>query len=200
MYKTLQTLQTLIDPATTAMTLEEVAESYRVSLNPSLLALAFEKLFPLLLSTASKFAGLTLEDVASFSLQEIDYALQSYKPGKYAFTTYSLKVVSNRLREETIANNQQKRKANQCCEDIDAIRSESIVDMDKQLAQLEFYDALNSCNLTERERTYCAYIIGGYPTREIAADMHITPQRLCQYRKQLRKKLSPVYELAQSSI
>lgn len=200
MYKTLQTLQTLIDPATKEMTLEEVAESYRVSLNPSLLALAFQKMFPLLLSTASKFAGLTLEDVASLSLQELDYSLQTYKPGKYAFTTYSIKVVSNRLREETIANNQQKRKANQCCENIDTVRSESIIDMDKQLEQLEFYDALNSCNLTERERLYCAYIIDGYPTREIAQKMQITPQRLCEYRKHLRKKLQPVYELAQSSI
>jgi RNA polymerase sigma factor (sigma-70 family) len=200
MYKTLQTLRPLIDPATTNMTLEQISESYGASLKPSLLALAFEKLFPLMLNTAQHYFGLTLEDVASFALQELDYSLRSFEQGRQAFTTYSMTVFRNRLREETIANNQQKRSANQGCVDIDSL-AQHIYEVDADVELVEFLLMLDSLNLTPRERVYCDYLMEGWRTRDISTAMDVSPARLSQFRKQLRKKLQPlVYEYAWNSI
>jgi RNA polymerase sigma factor (sigma-70 family) len=178
------------------MTLEEIAESYRASLKPSLLALAFEKLFPLMLSTSQKFFGLTMEDIASFALQELDFSLRSFEQGRQAFTTYSMKVFRNRLREETIANNQQKRSANQGCVDIDTL-AQHVYEVDTDIELVEFLLLLDSMNLTERERVYCNYLMEGWRTKDISTAMDVSPARLSQFRKQLRKKLQPlVYETA----
>lgn len=195
MYKTLQTLRPLIEQPTINMSLEEIAESYGASLKPSLLALAFEKLFPLMLNVSQQYYGLTMEDIASFALQELDYSLRSFQQGRQAFTTYSMKVFRNRLREETIANNTQKRSANQGCVDIDVL-AQHIYEVDEDIEMVEFLHTLDSLNLTERERVYCDYLMEGWRTKDIAEAMDVSSARLSQFRKQLRKKLQPLYEYA----
>lgn len=194
MYKTLQNLQNLIDPKMRSLSLDEIAQSYRASLNPSLLALAYEKTFPLLLQTGQRYFGLTLEDLASYALQELDYSLISYKPGKGSFLSYSLKVYSNRLREATIENNQHKRKANFYCDDWEtSVACSGATDANMQDAELR--ECLKQCKLTERQFTYCQYVMEGWTSRCIADVMGITPQRMSQMRSSIRKKLQPlVYE------
>ena len=88
MLRTLNILSTLIIEDTRNMSLEEIAGAYRESLNPSLLALAFEKTYKLIIHVSNSYYGLTDEDIASFSLEKLDLCLQTFKNGQANFSTY----------------------------------------------------------------------------------------------------------------
>lgn len=191
MYKTLQSLQTLIDPATMDMSYADIAKDYGASLNPSLLALAFHKMYALYIQASRGYYGLTSEDIASFALQELDYSLQSYKPERnIPFTHYAVKVFTNRLREETISLSQPKRCANANCACFEELEEMLCYDEDSSYAEIEFLASLQQCNLTEAELTYCKGALSGYSSREIADELGVSMQRLCQLRARMRKKLS----------
>lgn len=188
MFKTLQTLRPLINLELKNLTLEDISEKYRASLNPSLLALAFDKMYLLFISTSQNYYGLTSEDVASYALQELDFCLKTFNPGNNTFTTYCIKVFKNRLREETTANNMQKRKANQCCTNFEDI-SQFMYETDKEIDYIELVSTLDTLNLTEREREYCDYLMQGWKTKDILDKMNVSAVRVCHIKKQLKKKL-----------
>lgn len=194
MYKTLQTLRPLITSEFENLTLEQLAVTYQETLNPSILACVFEKTYRLFIRISEKFYGLTQEDIASFALQQLDFSLKSFDNKHTNFLAYCTTVFRNKLREETIALSQHKRCANNNCDDL-TVLPQTACEEDKQLSTVEFILTLDTLGLTERERTYCDYLMQGFKSSTIANLMNISPARLSQFRNQLRKKLNClVYE------
>lgn len=191
MLKTLNTLSTLIIEDNRDMTLEQIAEAYRESLNPSLLALAFEKTFKLIIHVSAKYYGLTNEDIASFALEKLDFSLQTYKIGQANFTTYYTTVLMNKFREETEALNTQKRKAIFFSDSYETM-VENGYDLVACTIEDDIVYSLEEYNLSVRELEYCNLIIADYSNAEISAKLGVSVMTLSNMRKKLREKLMPL--------
>ena len=191
MLKTLNTLSTLIIEDNRDMTLEQIAEAYRESLNPSLLALAFEKTFKLIIHVSAKYYGLTNEDIASFALEKLDFSLQTYKIGQANFTTYFTTVLMNKFKEETEALNTQKRKAIFFSDSYETM-VENGYDLVACTIEDDIVYSLEEYNLSVRELEYCNLIIADYSNAEISAKLGVSVMTLSNMRKKLREKLMPL--------
>ena len=191
MLKTLNTLSPLIIEDNRDMTLEQIAEAYRESLNPSLLALAFEKTFKLIIHVSAKYYGLTNEDIASFALEKLDFSLQTYKIGQANFTTYYTTVLMNKFREETEALNTQKRKAIFFSDSYETM-VENGYDLVACTIEDDIVYSLEEYNLSVRELEYCNLIIADYSNAEISAKLGVSVMTLSNMRKKLREKLMPL--------
>ena len=192
MLKTLNTLSTLIIEETRVMSLEEIAEAYRESLNPSLLALAFEKTFKLIINISAKYYGLTNEDIASFSLEKLDLCLQTYKNGQANFSTYFTTNLMNKFREETQALNTQKRKVLFFSESYDLMVENGYDLVAATCEENDIIDTLNEYDLTEKELQYCSLILCDWSNSEISKMLGVSVMTLSNMRKKLREKLLPL--------
>ena len=191
MLKTLNLLSTLIIEDNRDMTLEQIAEAYRESLNPSLLALAYAKTFKLIIQISAKYYGMTNEDIASFSLEKLDFCLQTYKIGQARFSTYFTTILMNKFREETEALNTQKRKAIFYSDSY-----ESMVENGYDLVACTMEDdmlySLEEYNLNARELEYCSLVSSDFTNAEISAKLGVSVMTLSNMRKKLRVKLMPL--------
>jgi len=189
MLRTLNMLSTLIIEDTRDMSLEQIAESYRESLDPSLLALAFEKTYKLIINISSKYYGLTNEDIVSFSLEKLDICLQTYKSGKANFSTYFTTTLMNKFREETEALNTQKRKALFFSDSYEVMVENGFDLVAATCEDDEIMDTLTQYKLTEKELQYCSLILNGWSNSEISKMMGVNVMTLSNMRKKLREKL-----------
>lgn len=192
MLKTLNTLSTLIIEETRDMSLEQIAEAYGESLNPSLLALAFEKTFKLIINISAKYYGLTNEDIASFSLEKLDICLQTYKNGQAGFSTYFTATLMNKFREETEALNTQKRKALFYSDSYELMVENGYDLVACTLEEDEIVYSLQEYNLTQREMEYCNLILSDFNNAEISSKLGVSVMTLSNMRKKLREKLMPL--------
>ncbi len=191
MIKTLKTLSTLITNETLEMTLEEIAVAYREDLNPSLLAAAFAKTYKLIINISNHYYGLNQDDIASFSLEKLDFCLQTYNGGKAAFSTYFYTNLMNKFREETQYLNTQKRKIMFYCQSYDEM-VENGFDLESPEQMGDTIDNLASYGLTEREMAYCDLILKDFTNAEISQQLGVSVMTLSNMRKKLRKKLRPL--------
>ncbi len=192
MLRTLNMLSTLIIEDTRNMNLEQIAEAYRESLNPSLLALAFEKTYKLIINISAKYYGLTDEDIASFSLEKLDMCLQTYKSGQVNFSTYFTTTLMNKFREETEALNTQKRKALFFSDSYEVMVENGFDLVAATCEDNEIMDTLTQYKLTEKELQYCSLILNGWSNSEISKMMGVSVMTLSNMRKKLREKLMPL--------
>lgn len=192
MLRTLNMLSTLIIEDTRDMSLEQIAEAYRESLNPSLLALAFEKTYKLIINISAKYYGLTDEDIASFSLEKLDICLQTYKSGQVNFSTYFTTTLMNKFREETEALNTQKRKVLFFSDSYEAMVENGFDLVAATCEDDEIMDTLTQYKLTEKEFQYCNLILNGWNNSEISKMMGVSIMTLSNMRKKLREKLRPL--------
>jgi RNA polymerase sigma factor (sigma-70 family) len=192
MLKTLNTLSPLIIEDNQDMTLDQIAEAYRESLNPSLLALAFEKTFKLIINISVKYYGLTNEDIASFSLEKLDMCLQTYKNGQANFSTYFTATLMNKFREETQALNTQKRKALFYSDSYELMVENGYDLVACTCEDDEIIDTLTQYKLTEKELQYCDLILSDWSNAEISKMMGVSVMTLSNMRKKLREKLMPL--------
>ncbi len=174
------------------MSLEQIAEAYRESLNPSLLALAFEKTYKLIINISAKYYGLTDEDIASFSLEKLDICLQTYKSGQVNFSTYFTTTLMNKFREETEALNTQKRKVLFFSDSYEAMVENGFDLVAATCEDDEIMDTLTQYKLTEKELQYCNLILDGWNNSEISKMMGVSIMTLSNMRKKLREKLMPL--------
>ena len=191
MITTLKTLSTLITNETLKMTLEEIAAAYREDLNPSLLAAAFAKTYKLIINISNRYYGLTQDDIASFSLEKLDFCLQTYNDDKAAFSTYFTINLRNKFREETQYLNTQKRKVMFYSESYD-VMVENGFDLESPEQVRETIDNLASYGLTEKEMEYCNLILAGCSNAEISNMLGVSVMTLSNMRKKLREKLMPL--------
>jgi len=192
MLRTLNMLSTLIIDDTRDMSLEQIAEAYRESLNPSLLALAFEKTYKLIINISTKYYGLTNEDIASFSLEKLDICLQTYKSGQVNFSTYFTTTLMNKFREETEALNTQKRKALFFSDSYEVMVENGFDLVAATCEDDEIMDTLTQYKLTEKELQYCSLILNGWSNSEISKMLGVSVMTLSNMRKKLREKLMPL--------
>ena len=191
MIGTLKMLSTIITPETKELTLEEIATVYKKDLSPSLLATAFAKTYKLIISISNNYQGLTQDDIASFSLEKLDFCLRTYEANNAAFSTYFFVNLRNRFREETQQLNTQKRKALFYSQSYDAM-VENGFDLESPEHISEAIDNMESYGLTERERLYCDLILRDYTNAEISNLLEVSVMTLSNMRKKLRRKLTPI--------
>jgi len=173
------------------MTLEEIAVAYREDLNPSLLAAAFAKTYKLIINISNHYYGLTQDDIASFSLEKLDFCLQTYNDDKAAFSTYFSTNLRNKFREETQYLNTQKRKVMFYSESYD-VMVENGFDLESPVRVGETIDNLAPYGLTEKEMVYCDLILKDFTNAEISKLLGVSVTTLSNMRKKLRKKLMPL--------
>jgi DNA-directed RNA polymerase specialized sigma subunit len=182
MDKTLQTMKTIIQPSHLLLTLEQISEQYKEGLNPSLLAISFQKTFGLITQISNKYKSfLTEQDIASHSLVSLDYALISYQQGKNTkFTTYFCNVLNNELRENAQYNSRQKRKA--------ILFTENLEDY-KEIFTSAKPNILDLSELKPKEERYCQLLLEGYTNKDISNILGESIMNLCNLRKKLKLKL-----------
>lgn len=196
MNNTLQTLSTIITEEFQHNNLEQLADAYKKDLNPSIIASAFSKCFDLINHVASQYFGLTSEDIASFSLEVLDFCLQNYVPGTCVFTTYYTTVLKNRFRQETQSLSTHKRKASMYSDSLDGLMEEGFDVANDDESYLNSKDALmtdlNTLNLRDIEKNYCELVATGYTNKEISKILKVSVMTLSNLRKSLRVKLVPL--------
>jgi RNA polymerase sigma factor (sigma-70 family) len=191
MLETLNILSALIINGTMEMTLEEIAGAYGEDLNPSLLAAAFAKTYKLIINVSNHYYGLTQDDIASFSLEKLDFCLQTYDGDRAAFSTYFTTNLMNKFREETQYLSTQKRKVMFYSMSYD-VMVENGFDLESPVQGSETVDDLASYGLTEKEMVYCNLILKDFTNAEISKLLGVSVMTLSNMRKKLREKLVPL--------
>jgi RNA polymerase sigma factor (sigma-70 family) len=192
MLRTLNMLSNIIMKDTQDMTLEQIAEAYKESLNPSLLALAFKKTFKLIIYISKNYYGLTDEDIASFALEKLDTCLLTYKSDQASFSTYFTRTLHNKFREETQALNTQKRKAIFFSDSYEVMLEDGFDLIACTMEEDDFIESLHEYNLTTKELQYCELILNGWTNKDISEKMEVSVMTLSNMRKKLRLKLAPI--------
>lgn len=174
------------------MNYEQLSESYKKDKNPIYLATAFCKAYKLVLATAGNYIrnyGLTYEDVASYSVEKLDYCLLNYKGTHEAkFTTFYVTVIKNKFREETQALSMQKRCSLLYSSSLEELNEQG---WDKSVTdEYRYNDILEGYELTDKEKQYCKLLMQSYTNTEISNILGVTTMTLCNYRKNLRLKLN----------
>ena len=192
MLRTLNILSNIIMEDTQDMTLEQIAEVYGESLNPSLLALAFKKTYKLIIYVSRNYYGLSDEDIASFSLEKLDDCLLTYKNGQASFSTYFTRTLHNKFREETQALNTHKRKAMFFSDSYEAMLEDGFDLIACTVEEDNFIESLHEYNLTTKELQYCELLLNGWTNKDISDKMEVSVMTLSNMRKKLRLKLTPM--------
>ena len=196
MNNTLKTLSTIITEEYQQNNLEQLADAYKKDLNPSILASAFSKCFDLINYVSSQYFGLTSEDIASFSLEVLDFCLQNYVADSCVFTTYFTAILKNRFRQETQSLSTHKRKIAMYSDSLDGLMDEGFDVTNDDDSYLNSKDALmtdlNSLGLRDIEKNYCELVAIGYTNSEISKILKVSVMTLSNLRKSLRVKLVPL--------
>lgn len=192
MDNTLKMLSTLIIPGTENMTLEDISKEYRGNTSPSLFALAFKKVYKLIICIGQNYIGLTEDDITSYALEKLDYCLLTYEPGKGKFSTYFTTVLKNKFREETENLNTHKRKAIFMSDSYEQMVENGFDIADNYLEVENLIDDLKAYNLSDREMQYCEYLVQDLTNKEIAELLGVSQMTLSNMRKKLRQKLMPL--------
>ena len=192
MYNTLRMLKPLMTPDALALELEELSEKYKPEKNPIYLAVAYHKVFAFIIRCSKDFFGLSEQDIASFSLQELDKCLQTFDCGQASFFTYYHTVLRNRLRTETQANNTDKRRQNfEVCSLDELLESKDFQEMGTEdYYSLSLFEILPAKHLTTQEIKLCSLIMDGFTMSDIAKMMGISNPRVFHIKNNIHKKVA----------
>jgi RNA polymerase sigma factor (sigma-70 family) len=184
MQETLKNLRLLITEDSVKLSLEELSKEYKKEQDPTYLATAFEKVFKCIIQISQNFYGLTEDDLASFSLEKLDYCLQTFDESKSKFITYFYNILKNKFREETQYLSMQKRKLNYESTSYDLIIENGydapFYDNEADYVDLEI--------LEKQEKMYCELLLRDYTNQEISNILGVSVMTLCNMRKRLRGK------------
>ncbi len=192
MNNTLKLLSTIIVEEDRKLSIDEITIAYKDSLNPSLFALAFEKMYKLIISVSHNYYGLTEDDVISYGMEKLDYCLQTFKVGQAEFSTYFTMVLMNKFREETQALNTHKRKAIFFSDSYEVMVENGFDLIAATCEDDEIIDTLTQYNLTTKELQYCELLLNGWTNKDISDKMEVSIMTLSNMRKKLREKLMPL--------
>lgn len=192
MQQTLKLLKPLV--SLTNESNDMLASKYQEFADPTILATLFYRHYKLILQTAKVYYGITEEDLASFALEKLDVAMLTYDPEKGTFTTYFIRVLQKRLREEQEAQFTHKRRASLFVSSYEQLvesgfepiapEETDYTKFQEELATIEGMD-LNYLR-------YCHLIVEGYSNSEIAKMLNVSVMTLSNYRRKLRTILYPV--------
>jgi len=175
--------------------LDQLVELYQQTGGDEILGILYRELEMLIFKLSSSYWGLTKEDVSSFAFETVYQCLQTYKiDGGAKFTSYFATSFKFRLRTETVALNQHKRKAN-----LTAVSYEGLVEDGFDVgvdcfSDVAIIDAINRLALTTNEQKYCMLVLEGiHNNAEIAEFLGLSVMSLSNMRKRLRIKLADVF-------
>ncbi len=190
--ETLKNLYPLVTPKLKCLTLEQASEFYRESLDPSLFALAFTKLYKQIVAVGNKYPGLTESDICSHALEKLDTCLRTYNASTARFITYYTKTLMNTFRTETEALNTDKRRIiyNSTSYDslVEAGFDQEVFDA---IEEDNLFETLACYGLTEKELMYCKLAAAELTNAEIAEYMNVSVMTISNIRKKLKEKLVP---------
>lgn len=172
------------------LSMEQLAIEYQKDFDPSILAESFVRNYSFILQIASGYYGLTEQDIASHSLERLDYCLQTYQRGN-KFLTYYGTVLKNKFREETQYLNTHKRKVIFHSSSYEAMVDNGfdLVACAQEGEITNLIEDLREQGLEDREIQYCLYLLIGESNTDIAKKMGCTIMTLCNMRKRMRIKL-----------
>jgi DNA-directed RNA polymerase specialized sigma24 family protein len=175
--------------------LDGLIEVYQQTGEDDILGILYHELEMLVFKLSSSYWGLTKEDVSSFAFETIYQCLQTYKiDGGAKFTSYFATSFKFRLRAETMALSQQKRKANLIAVSYEELLEEGLDTGISSSYDIIIMDAIDRLDLTSNEQKYCRLILEGkYNNTEIANILGLSVMSLSNMRKRLRIKLADVF-------
>ena len=179
-----------------AKTLEVIALEYQESKNPSLLAASFDRLHELIWKLSNKHIILSDADVASISLERLDYAMQMYKGDKASFITFYHSILFNALRKAYQDANRVKSKAIHYSNSLDTM-IECGYDVESYYTQDNLDEMYEDAQLDLRERKYCQLILEGYNQSEIATMFGVSGAMVTHIKNKIKSKLSLSLNIAQ---
>ena len=187
MRETLKMMRELIVGYEKDKEFEELLREYRELQSPNILAYLFVKNYGLISTFSREYPLLDTQDIASYSLQELDKALTQFVPEKdCGFNTFYGACLKNRFRSEQGLLQTDLRYANYCTEDF-----ENHLELEDVNFDFELFD-LNNYSLTSKEKEQCKLYLEGYTTMEIAKLLNITKQGAYFRKQQIGKKLASV--------
>jgi len=172
------------------LSMEQLAIEYQKDFDPSILAESFVRNYSFIFQMASRYYGLTDQDIASHALERLDYCLQTYRQGN-KFLTYYGTVLKNRFREETQYLNTHKRKVIFHSSSYEAMVDNGfdLVASTQEDETTDLIEDLREYGLEDKEIEYCLYLLMGESNADIAKNMGCTIMTLCNMRKRMRIKL-----------
>ena len=183
MYNTYKLLAPLMDYHYYDLSLEELAEEYKISSNSKILAVSFDKIYKIALVIKNQYWGLLEDDIASYCLQTLDTALKTYdEMYKTRFVTYFCKIFSNKLREETENLNRKKRKC--ILESIHDLIDIGVEDT------YNLIEMLLPKTLTKNEYKLCLLESEGYSKKECAEILGVSRMTIHNWENSLKIKLA----------
>lgn len=181
MYETLKMMRQIITGKEKDTDEKELIQQYKENQYPNILAYFYIKNFGMI-QNADLTDYLSLQDKASFCLQELDNCLYNYDLNSdSSFNTYFMKCFKNRLRTEKGHQYTQKRKAN--------ILIEDIYEYSNTLSYVEDYFSLDNYNLTDKEKEFCKLKQYGFNVREIARYFKLSIPRIYKINDKIKQKI-----------
>jgi len=187
MYSTLKMMVTITTEKELGLSYESMAVEYQRGLNPAILAAAFKNLFNMINNEYNRCSYIDEEDAASFSLEELDYALQSFDSEKASFTTYFFRLLRNRFTQENKKMDTNRRKTIKY-----AHYMEDGEDIPTQLETAIELEEFIESTLTPKQKEYFSYLSQGYNVPEIAKIFKVTVEAIYP----LVRKLKMEYNMA----
>lgn len=182
MKETLKMLQQIIIGYEEGRSDEELIEEYKHTKKANILAYMFKQHYGIIHNTSLLYPILNTDDIASFTLQELDKALLNYD-GMVKFNTYFIKCLKNRFRVETKMLLHNKRKAIIDYESIDNYDSIYYDDY------FNFDDFVSYNHLTTNQKNVCKLIGDGYTIKEISKILNKSIPFVYKERYKIKKKI-----------
>lgn len=179
MEETFKMMKSVVEGYETTKSIEELIEEYKQNQNANILAYIFVKNYMLINKIASRYKLLDTQDIASFSLMELDNAMKKFDFNKQCgFITFFYNCFDNRLKMEVNKLMTKASVANYLVEDLPEY--EEIVDNNFT------FSSVNDYNLTKEQNELCNYLMDGYTIREIATMLKVSHTAIHNRIKKLR--------------
>lgn len=183
MKETLKMMRSIIVGYEKDKTINELLQEYKDNESPNILAYLYVTNFGVIQKFADKYKMIDTQDIASYSLQELDKAIKQYDfNSDCKFITFFVAYLKNRLRSEQELLMKHVRFANYFNEDLDSLHNIAS-DFEFDLFDLDDYD------LSEDEKNQCKMLIDGYSVSEIAEAFRLTKMSIYKRNRKIGKKL-----------
>jgi len=183
MKETLKMMRSIIIGYEKDKTINELLQEYKDNESPNILAYLYVNNFGVIQKFADKYKMIDTQDVASYSLQELDKAIKQYDfNSDCKFITFFVTYLKNRLRSEQELLMKHVRFANYFHEDLDSLHNMAS-DFEFDLFDLDNY------KLSQDEKQQCKMLIDGYSVSEIAKTFKLTKVSIYNRNKRIGEKL-----------
>lgn len=183
MRDTLKMMKSILEGYHVDKTLDELIYEYQQNQSSYIIAYIFVNNYGLFETIAMKYRLLDNQDIASFSLQELDKALMRYTfDSNCKFTTFLTACLNNRLKSEQECLFHNIRRANYFADNIEELYNTP------SNFEFDLFD-LNDYNLSQEEKQQVKLLLHGYSAKELALLFNVTKMTIYKRNKKIGKKI-----------